>query len=391
MLLALLGVVVFAPIYWLLVPAAARRDFLALASLAGLGIYDPRLLIVTSLLVLALFGATRAIAASSRRTGRLIAILGFALLTTLFLINKQTAEGGGVLPSQGGLVFLGMSYLALKAAAMLIETTRRAQEPPGLRALAGWLVFLPTFPSGPIEEYPHFSRQTPQVERERILGGFERILFGMVKALVISHYLGQWAGEIAADPGLHSPGLLLLASYAFSLHFYLDFAGYSDIAIGVAALYGYEIQENFDNPLIRRNLVQLWQRWHMTLTRWLRLYIFTPVSRGIMRRAGERGDTAGIFAGQVCAMVFCGLWHGIGWNFALWGLLHALGLVWVGVTARQLGTRLPPKLVGWWRKSPVAYALSAFITFNAFSLINLVALNSLDRSLAYYARLFGLA
>ncbi|MBW2274049.1 MAG: MBOAT family protein [Deltaproteobacteria bacterium] len=390
MLLPLLGVLVFAPIYWLLVPASARRDFLALASLAALGIYDLRLLAVTLALVFALFAATRAIAAASRNTGRLIAVLGFAILAALFVANKYAAEGGGVLPSQSGLVFLGMSYFALKAAAMLIESSRRAQEPPRLRDLAGWLVFLPTFPSGPMEEYRHFSRQTPRVERERILGGFERVLFGMVKALVISHYLGAWAGEIAAAPELHDPLVLLLATYAFSLHFYLDFAGYSDIAIGVAALYGYEIQENFDSPLIRRNLVQLWQRWHMTLTRWLRLYIFTPVSRGIMRRAGERGDTAGILAGQVCAMVFCGLWHGIGWHFALWGLLHALGLIWVGVAARRIGSRMPPALVGWWRKSPVAYALSVFITFNTFSLINIVALDTLDHSLTFYARLFGL-
>ena len=391
MLLALLGVIVFAPVYWLLVPAAARRDFLAMASIFALGVYDPRLLVVTLALVIALFGATRAMANASRAAKRAIAIAGFAILTALFVFNKQAAEGGGVLPSQGGLVFLGMSYFALKAAAMLIESSRGNQEPPPLRDLAGWLVFLPTFPSGPMEHYRHFTGQSPRVDHARVLGGLERVLFGMVKAFIVSHYLGAWAREIAATPDTHSPGTLLLAAYAFSLHFYLDFSGYSDIAIGVSALYGYEIEENFDNPLVRRNLVQLWQRWHITLTRWLRLYIFTPVSRGIMRRAGKRGDIPSIFAGQVCAMVFCGLWHGIGWPFALWGLLHALGLVWVGVAARRLGAHMPPGLVGWWRKSPAAYVISAFLTFNAFALINMTALNTLDRTWAYYANLLGLA
>ena len=142
-------------------------------------------------------------------------------------------------------------------------------------------------------------------------------------------------------------GTLLLAVYAFTLRFYFDFAGYSDVAIGLSAVFGVEIQENFDRSLLRRNLVHLCQRCHMTLTRWLRLYLFIPVSRSIMRRAGPGWDTPAIVLAQLVTMTFCGLWHGLGWNFAVWGVLQALGLVWVGLFARRVGRILPAPLISW--------------------------------------------
>src|SRR5439155_6292345 len=92
------------------------------------------------------------------------------------------------------------------------------------------------------------------------------------------------AASVMSEPAAHERATLLLGLYAFTLRFYLDFAGYSDVAIGLGALFGYEIQENFDRPLVQRNLVLLWQRWHMTLTRWLRTYVFIPLSRSFMRR-----------------------------------------------------------------------------------------------------------
>jgi alginate O-acetyltransferase complex protein AlgI len=391
MLLPLLAALILAPLFWLLAVRRHRRDALALLSLIGLGAYDPHLLLLVLAVVGSLFIALRSMARLERPMRRTVAGLGFILLALLFLWNKLAGGGGGgALASQSGLVFLGVSYLVLKAAAVLIDAVRGSRPPPDFRTLLAWVVFLPTFPSGPIEELEHFGAQSPRIDGARAAAGLERILFGMVKALLCAHYLGQWASPIMAAPEAHGQITLLLATYAFTLRFYLDFAGYSDMAIGLAAIYGYEIQENFASPLIRRNLVSLWQHWHMTLTHWLRLYLFIPVSRAIMRRGGPRWDTAGIVAGQLTAMVFCGLWHGLGWNFAIWGLLQALGLLWVGVAARRLGRHLPDPLVRWWRRHPVAYALSALITFHAFALSNILVVAHLPQSLAFYRQLFGL-
>ena len=206
--------------------------------------------------------------------------------------------------------------------------------------------------------------------------------------LILSHYLGEWADPILASPEAQGPGLLLLGLYAFTLRFYFDFAGYSDIAIGLGAVFGYEIQENFDNPLVRRNLVQLWQRWHMTLTRWLRLYLFLPVSRTIMRRGGARLDILALVAAQIGTMGLCGLWHGLGLNFLIWGLLQALGLLWVGLGARALGRRSPPRMLSWWRKSRSAYVLSTLVTFNAFSLSTVFIVSDVEHALKYLGLLF---
>lgn len=389
MLIALLCALLAAPLYWAFVPVRWRREVLALASLLGLGIYDPRLLAALMALNLVLFGLVRAMVAGGPGRARALAACGVLLLIALFAWNKLAAGGGGVLPSQGGLVFLGLSYLVLKAAAALLDTLGGGHRDLRFRDLLAWMVFLPTYPSGPIEELAHFRDQTLRVSQARALNGLERILFGLVKALVLSHQLGQWAGPILSAPDAHEPLTLLASAYAFTLRFYLDFAGYSDIAIGVAALFGYEIRENFDNPLLRRNLVQLWQRWHMTLTAWLRRYLFVPLSRAIMRRGGPRWDQAALILAQLGTMVFCGLWHGLGWNFAVWGLLQALGLIWVGIVAPGLGRRLPEPLVSWWRAHPLAHAMSVLLTFHYFALSSVLVFADLERGLHFLAQLVG--
>jgi len=385
MLLGLFALVCLAPVYWLVVPERWRREALVVMSLAGLAVYDPRLPLLVLTVVLCLYGLLRAILAWPAAGGRLAA-LGLAGLALLFVYNKLTGQHMTVLPSQSGLAFLGVSYLALKAGAALIDTAQGALRPASLFQVLEWIVFLPTYPSGPMEDFDHFRAQRPTIDRERVFGGLERIILGLLKGVVLAHYAGEWAAEIFAAPDGRGRGILLLGTYAFSIRFYLDFAGYSDIAIGVGALFGYDIEENFDNPFLRRNLVQLWQRWHMTLTRWLRIYLFIPVSRRLMRRRGLLGDRAAIGVGQIAAMVFCGLWHGMAWNFVLWGLLHALCLLWVGVLARDAGSRLPEPLVRWWRHSRAGYALSTALTFNGFAFLSVLVIQDVGAA-AHYWRL----
>ena len=388
MLLGLLTALAIGPVYWLTVPIRWRRDALTALSLLGLGLYDYRLPPFLIAFTLAFVGLVRAI---RRRDGRVrvgLTAAGLAALLVLFVWNKRAGGAFSVLPSQTGLVLLGVSFLVLKAAAALIETARGTIGEVRVREALAWIAFAPIYPAGPMEALDHFRRQEPVLDRSRALGGLERILFGLVKALVAATYLGQWVEPIVAAPQRHVPLELLLGLYALSLSFYLDFSGYSDIAIGLGALYGYDIEENFDRPFLRRNLVQLWQNWHMTLTRFLRLYLFIPVSRRVMRYASWLGDRAAVTAGQVAAMTFCGLWHELAWGFVLWGLLQALGLVWVGVVCRDLGRMLPVALVGWWRRSPIAYVLSTVITFNAFSVPMIFLVTDVSGALRYLRLLF---
>lgn len=392
MLPSLFCVLALAPIYWFLVPERLRKDFILVGSLIGLGIYDWRLVCALVLLVGLLYGAIRQLARTEKPRRIYIVLPAFALLFGLFATNKMSLSDAlsGPLETQGGLVFLGVSYFVLKATAVLVDAKRGSLVDPSYFALLRWMSFLPIYPSGPIEPFKHFDEQDPRVDRDRVGRGFERILFGCFRALVLSSALATWSQPILADPSGHEPVVLLLAVYAFNLRIYLDFAGYSDIAIGLAAVYGYEVKENFDNPLIRRNLVAFWQHWHMTLTQWMRTYLFTPFTRTVMRKGGPRWDDPAIIAGQIITMVAVGLWHGLAIEFALWGFLNALGLIWVGLLAPRLGSRLPTGLLTWWRDSRLGYGISVLITLNTFSFFTLTCAMPIQDLGGYLAAMLGL-
>ena len=391
MLLGLLAAIALAPVYWLAVPAGWRREVLAAASLLALGLYDPRLPLLLLTCTLALAALLRAMAALGAPRRRALAALAVVLLVTLFAWNKLAGGGLNVLASQSGVLFLGVSYLVLKMAGAVIDRARGTLGASRVRDLLAWLVFLPTYPSGPIEAFAHFRDQTPAWDQRRCLGGLERILFGLVKAQVFAHQLGVWVDPILAAPAASSPPVLLLALYGLLLRFYFDLAGYSDIAIGLAAVYGYDIAENFDRPFAARNLAQFWQRWHMTLTGWLRTYVFTLVTRPLLRGMAGRDDRLAIVAGILITLVLVGAWHGLHWNFVLYGFLHGLGVVWVSVFARDCGRLLlPPAMTRWWRRSRSGYLLSVALTFNTCALLGVFAVNDIGGAVHYLRALIGL-
>lgn len=388
MLAGLLLAIAAVPIYWLAVPAGARRATLITASLAALALIDWRLL---PLLAGAVTGTVLLLRALHPRAPRRRALLitGLLACAALFVVNKLGGAQPTALLTQTGLVFLGVSFLTPKIAAALIDAARGVLRGATAGEVAAWLTFLPTYPSGPIEPIEHFRAQVPSYDRARVLGGLERILFGLVKALLVASYLSQWIEPVLAAPQQHGPAILFAALVGNALRFYFDLAGYTDIAVGLSAMYGYEIQENFDRPFARRNLAQFWAHWHMTLTTWLRTYVFTPTARGLMRRLPGH-DRLAIACGQVAAMSLIGLWHGFTWNFLAFGLLHGAGLVWVTVLARDVGRRLPVALVRWWRRHPAAAALSTALTIAFFSVSTAFASAELPRALLIVTRLVGL-
>jgi D-alanyl-lipoteichoic acid acyltransferase DltB (MBOAT superfamily) len=364
MIAVLCAGVVVVLLYWLVVPSGWRRDALMLGSLAALASVDLRLPVLVVVAALGLLVVTRRLAA---RPGRLLTVCALGAVTGLFVWNKWHGGAGGVLATQAPLALVGTSYLVLKLSAAVIDARRGQLAPAGLRDVLGWLAFVPTYPAGPIMTLDGFRPQRPAFDRAVVLGGIERVLVGAVKALVIGYHLGRFCDAVLADPAGHGRLTVLVAIYALAWRFYLDFAGYSDIAIGFGAALGYRIDENFDAPLLRRNLVQLWQRWHMTLTRWLRLYVFIPVSRALLRALPRLDDRVPLVAAQLVTMTVCGLWHGLSWNFALWGLSQGIGLAVVGIVARDLGPTLPPRFLGWWRTSPIAAGVSTALSFHAFA------------------------
>ena len=144
--------------------------------------------------------------------------------------------------------------------------------------------------------------------------------FALADGLALLALSGQNAMQV--DSGLWAWALL----YAYALRIYLDFSGYTDIAIGMGYLMGFKIPENFDQPYLKQSLTSFWNSWHITLAQWFRAYFFYPVTRALRTRFQAFPPWGIILIGQIVTMVLIGLWHGITWNFAIWGAWHGIGL-----------------------------------------------------------------
>jgi D-alanyl-lipoteichoic acid acyltransferase DltB (MBOAT superfamily) len=219
---------------------------------------------------------------------------------------------------------VGISFYMLQAIAWMVESYRgNIAAPGGLCNYTLYLSFFPKLTAGPIARAEDFLPQLakrPPVDSAALWEALTRIVFGLFKKLAIADNLGVVVDPVFAD--LHaSPGRILLATYAFAVQIYCDFSGYSDIALGTARLFGYRLPENFNWPYLARNPADFWRRWHISLSTWLRDYVYFSLP-GL--RAKSKVPS---YVNLSITMVACGMWHGLGWTYALWGLYHGLLLV----------------------------------------------------------------
>jgi alginate O-acetyltransferase complex protein AlgI len=234
------------------------------------------------------------------------------------------------------LLPLGISFYTfqiLSLAADLFPGDERESQLPlgGFGRYALYIAFFPQLIAGPILRGREF---LPQLERgpERSAAKTRRGLWllasGSVKKVVLADFLlAPFVESVFSMPGVGNASFHWVALYAFSFQIYFDFSGYTDIARGLALVLGYELPENFHEPFLSRSPHEFWNRWHMTLSRWLRLYLFTPISHTLMRRGGPVWDGPAVPVAQLVTMTLCGVWHGAGWNFAVWGILQGVLLV----------------------------------------------------------------
>lgn len=219
---------------------------------------------------------------------------------------------------------LGISYIVFKHISYLTDIKWGLVSPGRVDDFLLYSSLFTIFVAGPIERFERFK---PQVEQPRapfnwadIEFGFRRIVFGMFRKLVIADWIGYFINPVWQDPNGQALGITALALIGYSLQIYMDFAGYSDIAIGSSRLFGLRIMENFKNPYLAPNISQFWRRWHISLSDWIRDYLFFPLSRLHKSRFWMK------FLVPVAAMGLCGLWHGAAWHFVIWGIWHGVGL-----------------------------------------------------------------
>lgn len=231
---------------------------------------------------------------------------------------------------------LGISYFTFKAISYLISVRRG--EMPVRRNLPDLALYIAVFPellAGPIDRYRDLSGQIDgrKVTPELFASGVRRFVPGLFKKVIIATPLGTVADQVFSMSGnsLNTP-LVWFGAFCYTLQIYYDFSGYSDMAIGLGRMFGFRFMENFNFPYISRSIHEFWRRWHISLSVWLRDYLFLPLAYATSRLLKKeryltiRADHIIYVVVTIITFLVCGLWHGPAWHFVSWGLIHGIFL-----------------------------------------------------------------
>jgi alginate O-acetyltransferase complex protein AlgI len=323
---------------WLLMPhPRAWRPFILAASYFFYGWVDARwvLLLVGSSLVNTV--AAQVIARSpSHRTRRRALIAAIAFDVGLLAVFKylgffvtsvddalDSVGLGSPLPLLQVVLPIGISFFTFQAISYVVDVYRGDTSAASLGDVAILQALFPHLVAGPIVRANELLPQlrTPRDPREVLAGpGLFLIAGGLVKKTVVADELARRVVDpVFGDPAAHSGAEVLLAVYGFAAQIYCDFSGYTDMAIGLALLLGFVLPQNFNRPYLATSLREFWRSWHMTLSRWLRDYLYVPLG-------GNRGSRLRTYRNLMLTMLLGGLWHGAAWTFVIWGGIHGSAL-----------------------------------------------------------------
>lgn len=325
------------PTYFLL-RHRAQNFFLLLASYFFYGFWDWRFLSLLLVSTVVDFVVARGIAAASgprqRRSLLIVSvctnlgILGFFKYFNFFVDSFREMVGIIGFQLETGLLEVvlpvGISFYTFQTMSYTIDVYRGTARPErSLLNFALYVAFFPQLVAGPIERATHLLPQiaAPRKPRwEMFSSGAWLILWGLYKKVFVADNLAKIVDPVYADPASASGFLILVATYAFAFQIYADFSGYTDIARGTAKLMGFDIMLNFKLPYFATDPSDFWKRWHISLSQWLRDYLYIPLGGN---RLGEWLTCRNL----MITMALGGLWHGAAWNFVLWGIYHGFLLV----------------------------------------------------------------
>jgi alginate O-acetyltransferase complex protein AlgI len=243
------------------------------------------------------------------------------------------------LPFMQIILPIGISFFTFQGISYVVDVYRgHVAAERSLLDVMLFKSFLPQLVAGPIVRAADFLpqlHQPPRLTREAVGVGVMLILVGLTKKMVIANYLAtELVDPVFFDPSAVGALDLLIGVYGYAIQIYCDFSGYSDIAIGVAALLGFKFLPNFDQPYRAASLQDFWRRWHISLSTWLRDYLYIPLG-------GSRGGELKTYRNLFLTMFLGGLWHGAAWNFVFWGTFHGLMLGLERIMQRKLNDFAP--------------------------------------------------
>jgi alginate O-acetyltransferase complex protein AlgI len=281
---------------------------------------------------------------------------------------------------------IGISFYTLYGLSYVFDIYRRQQVPIlNFIEFAVSVSFFPLIMSGPIEQSNNL---LPQVQKSRLFNyqqtveGCRLILWGLFKKVVIADSLAKIANPIFENYTTQNGILLIFGAIAYSFQIYGDFSGYSDIAIGVAKLFGFELLSNFKFPYFSRDIGEFWKRWHISLTNWLRNYIYLPLG-------GSKNGRYITFRNIVIVFLFSGIWHGASWNFIAWGFLNACGFL--PLIVLNTNKKYQTEVVAQNRKTPNLTEIRQMISTFAFVTCSRIffKLPNINDSFSYFSRILN--
>ena len=332
------------------IPRQQRNRFNIFAGLCFLLYVAP-----ISAVCLAIVTVLTYLAASQKndaQTRRLILMLG-VLIAGFLTYKYQQAYSVFGLPTIAVLV--GFSFYILRAIHYLVEMNKGTLKAHSFEDFASYMFFLPTLLIGPIHRFPAYleNNRTTKVSPAQLQEGLERIIFGYAKIVLLANLLVSdlLANAVLRLEDTHYGLSVYLDCVVYGLNLYLQFSGYSDIAIGFAMLLGFRVMENFNWPFISKNISDFWRRWHISLTSWCRDYVYM----------GTAAVTRNHALAVITSMLVLGIWHELTVKYIFWGLLHGSAIV-VCNRFQKWKTPLPSNAPQILHRS--AQAFSAFMTFN---------------------------
>jgi D-alanyl-lipoteichoic acid acyltransferase DltB (MBOAT superfamily) len=320
-------------LYWAL-PRSARVPLLLIASYVFYGWWDVRFLGLIILSTVVDWYVARRIGAmpdgARRRRWLWVSLAGNLGMLAFFKYWNFFTDSAASLLSEIGvepnvptlriILPVGISFYTFQTLSYVIDVYRRDLEPErGLMQFALFVSFFPQLVAGPIERAKHLLPQLRNLATSvRVIdwgGSALLILRGLFRKVVIADGVAPLVNEVFASPGRYGSLTVAAGVIAFSLQIYGDFAGYTDIARGTARLFGVDLMENFKAPYLSRGFSEFWRRWHISLSTWLRDYLYVPLG-------GNRGTRWQTYRNLMITMLLGGLWHGAAWGFVVWGGLH---------------------------------------------------------------------
>ena len=281
-----------------------------------------------------------------------LSFLAYFKYTNFFLETYYGISGNNFQPLD---IFLpvGISFYTFQLLSYTIDVYRGDVDPEkNFLNYAFYISFFPQLVAGPIVRASKFLPQLKskiRLDPNEISKGFFLILMGLFKKAVLADYIAQYNDIVFNDPGNYSGFENLMAIYGYTLQIYCDFSGYSDIAIGIGKMMGFDLGINFNKPYQAKSITDFWRRWHISLSLWLRDYLYIPLG-------GNKKGKYRTYINLFITMLLGGLWHGASWKFIFWGGLHGIGL-----TFDKLWTKfVSPHL----KKSILRDVISWFITFH---------------------------